>query len=143
LSATVQFGGPGKGSPFPPGHDQSAHADSLVPGTVVIRAGGSVTFKVSPDVHQIAIYAPGTDPEDIDTSKLTTLAAYAGCAGGPFVFAPLVIDDATNRIADYPIPCFAPAERTHPFPSAGKHLVICSFLPHFGGRMWGWVDVKD
>ena len=145
-SATVLFGQSNVGSPFPPGspHDQSGHArDNVVPQNVVIRTGGTVTFKVPPDVHQIAIYAPETDPDDIDTSQVTTLAAYAGCAGDPVVFAPLVINDPTNRIADYPIPCFAPAERTHTFNTAGKYLVICSFLPHFEVKMYGWVTVRD
>ena len=62
LSATIEFGQPRVGSPFPPpsGHDQSAHAkDNLVPRTVVIKTGGSVTFEVPALVHQIAIYKPG------------------------------------------------------------------------------------
>ena len=146
FAATVQFGLSNVGSPFPPGspHDQSAHSrDNVVPNNVVIRAGGTVTFNVPPDVHQIAIYAPGTDPGDIDTTQVTTLAAYAGCAGDPVVFAPLVINDPTNRVADYPIPCFAPAQVTHTFNSAGKYLVICSFLPHFEVKMYGWVTVRD
>src|SRR5687768_12772266 len=72
-SATVQFGlPPNVGSGFPPGsgHDQSAHAiDNMVPRTVVIDKDGTVTFNV-PGVHQVAIYEPGTKPEDINTSLL-------------------------------------------------------------------------
>jgi plastocyanin len=150
LSATMDFGLGNVGSPFPPGsgHDSSAHAaDNVVPQNVVIGRGGTVTFKVPPAVHQIAIYDDGTQPEDIDTSIVTTLNAYAGCpgppTGPPVVFAPLVINDPTNRIADYPIPCFQPATRTHPFPNAGKFLVICSFLPHFEVGMYGWVTVRN
>lgn len=149
LTATIDFGR-NAGSPFPPGsgHDQSAHAaDNLVPRNVVIGRAGTVTFRVPPGVHQIAIYAPGTQPDDIDTSIRTTLAASAGCpgppTGPPVVFAPLVINDPTNRIANYPIPCFQPATRTHTFPDVGKYLVICKFLPHFEVGMYGWVTVKD
>jgi plastocyanin len=144
-TATIQFGKPNVGSPFPPpsGHDQSVHAkDDLLPRTVIIRTGGTVTFNVPPNVHQIGIYAPGTKPDDIDTSVVTTLAAYAGCAGDPVVFAPLVINDPTNRIAHYPVPCFQPATRTHTFNNPGKYLVICSFVLHFNIGMYGWVDVK-
>ena len=68
-TATVQFGQPNVGSDYPPAppHDQSAHAkDNLVPRTVVIDKGGKVTFNTF-GVHQIGIYAPGTEPEDIDT----------------------------------------------------------------------------
>ena len=42
------------------GHDQSFHAsDKMVPRTVVISQGGSVTFSITPP-HQLAIYGPGT-----------------------------------------------------------------------------------
>ena len=141
----MQFGKADVGTNFPPdsGHDQSGHAkDDLVPRTVVISTGGTVTFSVPPGVHQIAIYGPGTAPEDIDTSLRTTLSASAGCAGPPVVNAPLVINDATDRVAAIPVPCFAPAQKSYTFTSPGKYLVICSFLPHFEAGMYGWVDVR-
>lgn len=148
-AATVQFGQESAGSPFPPGsgHDQSGHgADNLVPRTVVIRTGGTVTFNVPPAVHQVVIYEPGTEPDDIDTTALTSLAAFAGC-GAPLpaelVNAPLVIDDATNREAAYPVPCLTPAQVTHRFDAPGRYLVICAFLPHFEAQMYGWVIVRD
>jgi hypothetical protein len=50
MSATIEFGQPDTGSPFPApsGHDQSSHAkDNLVPRTVVIAQGGTVTFDLS------------------------------------------------------------------------------------------------
>jgi len=149
LSATIEFGRNTVGSPYPPvpPHDASAHAkDSLFPSQVVIGKGGKVTFKVPPGVHQVAIYKPGTEPEDINTAPatLTTLAAFAKCAGNPVVNAPLVITDPTNREAVYPIPCFAPGTAEHTFVNeAGRYLVICAFLPHFEGRMYGWVTVRE
>ena len=72
MTATMQFGQPNVGSDYPPvpPHDQSAHAkDNIVPRTVVIDKGGTVTFNTF-GVHQVAIYAPGTEPDDIDTSDL-------------------------------------------------------------------------
>ncbi len=144
-AATMQFGQVDVGSPFPPpaGHDQSPHAqDNVVPRTVVIRPGGTVTFNVPAGVHQIAIYAPGTEPESIDTNIVTSLAAFAGCAGPPVVNAPLVINDPTNRVAVRTVPCFTPAQRSYTFTTPGRYLVICAFLPHFGVGMYGWVDVK-
>jgi plastocyanin len=145
-TAVVQFGKADVGSPFPPdsGHDQSGHAkDDLVPRTVVISEGGTVTFNVPPGVHQIAIYEPGTDPGDINTSIRTTLAAAAGCAGPPVVNAPLVINDPDGRVATLAVPCFQPTQVSFTFPTAGKYLVICSFVPHFEVGMYGWVDVKE
>lgn len=137
LSATVQFGLPGIGSGFPPtsGHDQSAHAnDTLVPETVVIDQGGTVTFDTF-GVHQIAIYAPGVEPGDIDTSNLTTLPA--GCPP-----LPLLINDSQNRVALYATGC-GPRTITHTFSQPGRYLVICAFLPHFEIKMYGWVIVRD
>ena len=77
MTATVQFGQANVGSGFPPtsGHDQSAHADdNMVPRTVVIDKGGTVTFNTF-GVHQIGIYAPGTEPGDIDTTDLVLTPA--------------------------------------------------------------------
>ena len=145
-TAVVQFGQENVGSPFPPGsgHDRSAHgADNLVPRTVVIRQGGTVTFNVPAAVHQIRIYKPGTEPEDIALTGLTTLAAFAGCSGNPVVNAPLVITDATNLAAAIPVPCFTPTTKSHTFTTPGKYLVICAFLPHFQVGMYGWVEVKE
>ena len=144
-SAVMQFGKADVGTNFAPdsGHDQSGHAkDDVVPRTVVIDAGGTVTFNLPANVHQIAIYADGTQPEDINLGVRTTLAAFAGCAGPPVVNAPLVINDPTNRVAAIPVPCFAPAQRSFTFTTPGKYLVICAFVPHFEVGMYGWVDVK-
>lgn len=152
LAAVMQFGQANVGSPFPPGsgHDRSGHAvDNLVPRTVVIKAGGTVTFNVPAAVHQIRIYKPGTTPEDIDTSpqSLTNLNAYAGCANQPplggLVFAPLIITDDDNLEIDFPIPCLTAAQRTHTFTTPGRYLVLCGFLPHFNIGMYGWVEVKE
>jgi len=145
MTATVQFGQPNVGSDFPPvpAHDQSAHAkDNLVPRTVVIDKGGAVTFNTF-GVHEVAIYAPGTEPGDIDTTDLVLTPA--GCPKpGPPPGAPLLIDDDINRIALYAQPC-GPGMRTvtHTFNEPGRYLVICAFLPHFQVQMYGWVIVRD
>jgi plastocyanin len=137
LAATIQFGQVDVGSPFPPSadHDESAHAkDNLVPGTVVIDRGGTVTFDVPAGAHQIAIYAPGTQPEDIDTSNLVRL-----CPGT----APRLINDATNRVALITHACGTAWQAEYTFDTPGTYLVICAFLPHFEVGMYGWVVVRD
>ena len=114
----------------------------MVPRTVVIDKGGKVTFKTF-GVHQIAIYAPGTEPGDIDTTDLVLMPEGCPRPGRPRR-VPLLIDDDTNRIADYPHACGpAPATVEHTFNEPGKYLVICSFLPHFQVQMYGWVIVRD
>jgi len=139
---TVQFGQPNVGSPFPPtsGHDQSAHAvDNMVPRTVVIDSGDTVIFNTG-GVHQVAIYEPGTEPEDIDTSALVLTPAGCPKPGG----APLLINDTENRVALYAQPCGpAPRQVTHTFTEPGRYLVICAFLPHFQVQMYGWVIVRE
>ena len=137
LSATVQFGKSDVGSPFPPSaeHDASGHAkDDVVPRTVVIDAGGTVTFNVPAGAHQIAIYAPGTKPEDINTEALTRL-----CPGS----APRLINDPANRIALITHPCGTAWQAQYTFQTPGRYLVICAFLPHFEAGMYGWVEVRD
>ena len=143
-TATVEFGMPNVGSGFPPtsGHDQSAHAvDNMVPRTVVIDKGEKVIFKTG-GVHQIAIYAPGTEPGDIDTSDLVLTPD--NCPKGMTGTVPLLIDDETNRIANYPQACIqGPRTVEHIFDEPGRYLVICSFLPHFQVQMYGWVIVRE
>lgn len=142
MSATVQFGQANVGSGFPPtsGHDQSAHAvDNMVPRTVVIDQGGTVTINTF-GVHEVAIYGDGTEPGDIDTTDLVLTPAGCPKPAG----APLLIDDDTNRVALYAQAC-GPGLRTvqHKFDEPGRYLVICAFLPHFEVQMYGWVIVRD
>lgn len=137
LTATMQFGQPDVGTSFPPAadHDESAHAkDNVVPRTVVIDRGGTVTFEVPAGVHQIAIYEPGTEPEDINTAALIPL-----CPGT----TPRVIDDATNRVALITHACASSWQAQYTFDTPGRYLVICAFLTHFQVGMYGWVEVRD
>lgn len=137
LAVTIQFGQSDVGSPFPASadHDASAHAkDNLVPRTVAIDKGGTVTFNVPAGVHQIAIYAPGTQPEDINTAVLIPLCP------GP---TPRLINDPTNRVALITHACGSAWQARYTFNTPGRYLVICAFLPHFEVGMYGWVEVRD
>lgn len=142
LSATMNFGIDVVGSPFPPvpEHDASAHAkDNIVPRTVVIDRGGTVTFKMGPaPVHAVAIYNPGTEPEDINTSIL------APPPPPPCPPVPL-INDPNNRLAVLSTPLCNGGDPapTFTFTNPGRYFVICRFLPHFDVQMYGWVIVRD
>jgi plastocyanin len=139
LSASVQFGQPGVGSPFPPpaGHDHSSSAqDNLVPRTVVIQRGGTVTFNTF-GPHGVAIYEDGTEPGDIDTTILAP--PVATCPPVP------LIDDPDGRIAVVAPQVCAGGTPTpsYTFNNPGRYLVICRFLPHFAEfDMFGWVIVQ-
>ena len=138
-NATVLFGDPNAGSPFPPGddHDESDHAaDKLIPRTAVISQGGTVTFETF-GVHQVAIYDAGTKASDIDSTIRT--GGGDGCPPVP------LINDGTNRLAvldDQPCAGGSTAP-SFTFENPGRYLVICNFLPHFeDADMYGWVIVK-
>jgi hypothetical protein len=135
-SATVRFGNDDVGSSFPPitGHDSSANAKfNLIPRTVTIAEGGTVTYDIFIrfGIHQPAVYGPGTTPDDIEIQ-------------GPF---PLVNDPAA-RVALGPAVSGSPGTATWPTPAGtfdepGRYLVLCNFAPHFAEfDMYGWVNVK-
>jgi len=139
--ATVRFGLTNVGSGFPPpsGHDRSGHAnDTMVPGTVVIYKGGSVTFDIV-NPHQVSIYGPGKRPEDVDTSIRATMPAGCPNPGGN-----ALITDPDGLVASWADPCNLPRQPiTYQFSEPGRYLVICSFNPHFQIGMYGWVIVLD
>jgi plastocyanin len=138
LTATVEFGLPDTGSPFPPAHDASGHAtDRPVPRTVVISAGGTVEFHINAASHGLAIYAAGTEPKDIDVTALVPSA-------GPPCPMPPLIDDPEGRLALFTQPCDGgPSTVIFPFPEPGRYLYICVFSPHFVDfDMFGWVIVE-
>lgn len=145
-TATVRFGLENVGSPFPPPaeHDRSTNAqDNLVPRTVVISQGGSVTFEIAP-FHQVAIYEPGTTPNDIEISPATLEDLPVPFP--PFVLPDFIINDPDSRVVLGPPLAFSHQTWTTPastFDQPGRYLVICTVLPHFeDNNMYGWVIVK-
>lgn len=122
-SAVMVLGNPQAGTDYtPPGsHDQSLHGrDRMIPGTVVIEAGGTVTFQVNPG-HRVAIYNDGTQPEDL------------------VVGTGAQVLDPTNRVFLQG----APGAFTRTFSTPGRYLVICTVRRHFvEAKMYGWVIVK-
>jgi hypothetical protein len=143
LLAHVQFGIDEHGSPFPPPdeHDASGHArDHIYPREVVIARGGSVAFHID-QVHQVAVYRPGTEPSDIrvDASTLEDVDL------GPFTIPDFRINDPVNRIVLGPPQKLFDQDWTTPagtFAQAGRYLVICTTVPHFvASKMWAWVRV--
>ena len=109
--------------------------DNVIPRTVAIADGGTVTFEINQGVHQVMIFPPGTRPGDVDTSGLSPIA---GCPG------PNYINDADGIVLGANPPCGAggPSIVQHEFNGPGRYLVICRFNPHFeGADMFGWVIV--
>ena len=144
-SATMEFGEVTHdvGSPFEPpvGHDASGHAaDKVRPRTVVIEAGGSVTFDVGP-FHQVSIYEAGTEAEDISIAFESLTA--------PFPIPDFLIVSPAGLLASNNLTTalsFGTSTWTSPagtFDTPGKYFVMCRVAPHFlGAQMYGWVIVK-
>jgi plastocyanin len=142
MEATVRFGNPDAGTlRFGPEHPSSHSFDNIIPNTVVIRAGGTVTFEVVLP-HKVAIYEPGTTPEDIRLIPGVTLLNHVGPPGPPFI-PNFYLDEPNGRLFLDPAPAFGPPHSVqYTFEQPGKYLVICAIAPHFEIKMYAWVDVK-
>lgn len=138
-SATVRFGNDDVGSPFPPitGHDQSGNGKfNLIPRTVTIARGGSVTYDILIrfGFHEPKVYDVGTTLDEIDVQLPIAQNLFINedeglVASGPRVGAAVGTDTWTT-----------PADT---FDEPGRYLVLCNFAPHFAEfGMYGWVNVK-
>lgn len=93
--------------------------------------------------HGVAIYAPGTTPEDIEVSDATLKDVDVPFP--PFVLEDFIIDDPENRIVMGPLSAEA-MQWTAPagtFDEPGRYLVICYVTPHFTeAKMYAYIDVR-
>jgi plastocyanin len=110
------------------------NAHQVIPYTTIIKVGGSVRFAIA-GAHQIAVYGPGTEPGDINTSLLIPIPGAPPQIG--------LIDDPANRIYRGPNPLTASQDRVEvvQFNQRGLYLVICTVSIHFFDGMFGWVRV--
>jgi hypothetical protein len=139
-SATVSFGAWSATNAEPldrtvtPAAPIAPNVHLLIPHTVTIKEGGSVNYIIA-GFHQIAVYAPGTKPEDISTAVLLPIPGAPPEVG--------IIDDPTNRIYRGLDPLTVPQDRVEVvhFGRRGVYLVICTVSPHFAENMYGWVRV--
>lgn len=139
-SATVRFGNDTVGSrfPTPSGHDQSGHArDNLIPRTVVIDQGGTVTFVMGGRVHQVGIYDDGTSPDQVSRAGAVVKA---GCPPAPYITG--AGDPNLVAILGQPMCAGGASSVSYKFDSPGKYLVVCLFIPHLDLAMYGWVEVR-
>lgn len=129
---------------FPANNDRTRNGHQLIPHEATVKAGGTVNFIIG-GFHQVLVYAPGTQPGDIDVTMLTSVTNPPG---------PPLINDAENRVYRGIDPSTLPllrapvaanlqdrVEVVH-FANPGRYLVICGVMPHFvNDGMFGWVKV--
>ena len=122
-NATVSFGLWQSNPPydrFPNVSDRFRNGHQLLPHEVQIKAGGAVNFVIA-GFHHVLVYAPRTEPGDIDTSMTIP------------VTAPPLINDPNGRVYRGLDPSLQPQDRVEVvhFATPGRYLVICGVLPHF------------
>jgi len=139
-NATVSFGQWKTNPPldrFATPNPITGNVHKLIPSDTKIKAGGTINFIIS-GFHLVTVYGPGTVFDDLNPANpmLGTLP------GAPPNFPPIV-DDPTNRIFRGLNPLTVPQDRVENvnFATPGRYLVVCTFLPHFQDRMFGYVTV--
>jgi hypothetical protein len=123
----------------------------ILPDEIQVKLGGVVHFLVA-GFHQVVVYKPGTEPEDIDVPASGTFINdatnrfYQGItpAGGPAPGLPITTDpsNARNRVESVSFPASVgtgtpPSEQAEP----GVYLVICNVRGHFRDGMFAFVRV--
>jgi hypothetical protein len=129
--------------PIPPPPPGNGHL--VIPHEVTIKVGGTVNYIIA-GFHEVIVYAPGTQPEDIATGL--TRPSQGVPAGIPLINDPnnrlFAGEDPSTVHGGPPTPTTPLLDRVEvvQFSQKGRHLVICGVLPHFViDKMWGWVNV--
>lgn len=139
-SVTVSFGA-GLNT-AQPGNAANHH---VLPREIRVRKDGVVNFVVA-GFHQIIVFQPGVDPQQIVASSASAVFLYDPAppgslpvhylglrpAGGPPPGLPATTDpsNAANRVESVS------------FANAGSYLVICNVRQHFADGMWATVKVS-
>src|SRR5262249_54807523 len=117
----------------------SANKHAQLPFEAQIKSGGSVNFVIS-GFHILGIYGPGTAFDDV--SGAVTIPIPLAPPGFP-----QAVNDPVNRVywgvnpfSLAPPPVLDRVEAVT-FGAPGTYLVICTFVPHFNGRMHGFMKV--
>jgi plastocyanin len=133
-------------------NDRTKNGHLLIPNKVRISVGDTVTFAIS-GFHNVLIYGPGTQPQDIDRTNLVPGSA------------PALINDPKNRVyrgldprtltlassvaGAPPISVQDRVESVGGFTTPGIYLAMCGVLAHFFDAatgtflMFGFIDVRN
>jgi len=137
LSVTVAFGA-GLNT-AQQGNSANHH---VLPNTIEVKAGGVVNFVVA-GFHQIVVYNPGVDDEDIVVPAFPP-NLFVNYQLNTAYYVGLNPDNANLATPPAPANRFNGENRTESvsFTEPGVYLVICNVTPHFRDGMYAYIKVS-
>lgn len=137
MSVTVAFG-----AGLNTAQQGNAANHHVLPTTIEIKAGGVVNFAVA-GFHQIVVYNPGTDDEDIVVPAFPP-NLFVNYQLNTAYYVGLNPDNANEATPPAPANRFNGENRIESvsFPEPGVYLVICNVTPHFRDGMYAYIKVS-
>jgi plastocyanin len=137
MSVTVAFG-----AGLNTAQQGNAANHHVLPNTIEIKAGGVVNFVVS-GFHQIVVYNPGVDDEDIVVPAFPP-NLFVNYQLNTAYYVGLNPDNANPATPPAPANRFNGENRTEgvSFAEPGVYLVICNVTPHFRDGMYAYIKVS-
>jgi plastocyanin len=139
MSVTVAFGA-GLNT-AQPGNPANHH---VLPTTIEIKAGGVVNFAVA-GFHQIVVYQPGIEADDIVPPVFVPPATnlFMNYNLGTAYYVGINPGDANPGTPATPAGVFNGANRLESvsFSQPGVYLVVCNVTPHFNDGMYAYIRV--
>jgi plastocyanin len=114
----------------------------VLPNTIEVKAGGVVNFAVA-GFHQIVIYNPGTDIDDIVLPAFPP-NLFVNYQLNTAYYVGINPDNANPGTPPTPATRYNGENRIEPvsFSQPGVYLVICNVTPHLVDRMFAYVKVS-
>jgi plastocyanin len=139
MSVTVSFGA-GLNT-AQPGNPANHH---VLPTTIEIKTGGVVNFAVA-GFHQIVVYQPGIEADDIVPPVFVPPATnlFMNYNLGTAYYVGINPGDANPGTPVTPAGVFNGANRLESvsFSQPGVYLVVCNVTPHFNDGMYAYIRV--
>jgi plastocyanin len=138
MSVTVSFGA-GLNT-AQPGNAANHH---VLPRTIEIKAGGVVNFAVA-GFHQIVVYQPGVEADDIVAPPFPP-NLFVNYNLGTAYYVGINPNDANPATPVTPATLFNGENRLESvsFSQPGVYLVICNVTPHFNDGMYAYIRVTN
>lgn len=140
MSVTVAFG-----AGLNTAQQGNAANHHVLPNTIEVKAGGVVNFAVA-GFHQIVIYKPGTDIEDITIPPFPPFEnLFVNYQLATAYYVGINPDNANPATDPTPANRFNGENRLESvsFTEPGVYLVICNVTPHLRDGMYAYIRVTN